>query len=137
MTELLKNQEPLPKLLIAEDDGYASQMITQMLDDEFEIEQVNNGKDAVERCLTEDYIALLLDVGLPKMDGFDVIRTLREQKNPIAYLPIIVQSAHCDETDHAHLLELGANEVFTKPTQTDKLKYSIYKWHTKRTTQAT
>ena len=123
----------LPKVLVAEDDRCAAQMIRHMLSKEFDVEHVDNGYDAVQRCLAGQYLALILDVGLPQRDGFEVIRILRAQSGLTATIPIIVQSAHCDKADHRQLLALGANAVFTKPVQRRSLTLSIYQWHTKRT----
>jgi len=124
--------QPLPKLLIAEDDAYALKMLTMMLEDDFDIDGVEDGKKAVEACLSNDYTALLLDVGLPEMDGFDVIKAIRSETGAVSTLPIIVQTAHVNREEHRDLLDVGANEVFTKPTESDTLKLSIFKWHAKR-----
>ena len=128
----MTDTQPLPKLLIAEDDAYALQMLTMMLQDDFDIHTATDGKQAVEACLSNNFMAMLLDIGLPEMDGFEVIKCIRGQSGEVATLPIIVQTAHLDRDSHSHLLEVGANEVFTKPVKTDTLTLSVYKWHSRR-----
>lgn len=77
----------------------------------YETISANNGVDGAQLALTENPDLILLDVMLPGMDGFDVCKKIREQKNT----PIIMLTARDDEVDKILGLELGADDYITKP----------------------
>jgi DNA-binding response OmpR family regulator len=70
-----------------------------------------NGADALTLARTKQPDLVVLDLGLPKMDGLDVTRALRKQSN----VPIIMLTARVDESDKLIGLELGADDYVTKP----------------------
>ncbi len=70
-----------------------------------------NGKAVLQRFGQEKPDVVLLDIGLPDMDGFEVCRRLREQSE----VPILMISAREDEIDKVHGLEIGADDYITKP----------------------
>src|SRR5207302_10396907 len=70
-----------------------------------------NGVDALAIVRTRRPDLIVLDIGLPQMDGFDVTRVLRRQSN----VPIIMLTARVDERDKLMGLELGADDYVTKP----------------------
>ena len=71
-----------------------------------------DGEDGLNKALTEDPDIVLLDVMLPKMIGFDVCRTLREEGNNV---PVIILTAREEESDKVLGLEIGADDYITKP----------------------
>ena len=77
----------------------------------FKVLSAANGADAVTLARTKRPDLIVLDLGLPKMDGLDVTRALRKQSN----VPIIMLTARVDESDKLVGLELGADDYLTKP----------------------
>jgi two-component system alkaline phosphatase synthesis response regulator PhoP len=77
----------------------------------FTVTTAGNGADALAIARTKRPDLIVLDLGLPKMDGLDVTRTLRQQSN----VPIIMLTARVDESDKLIGLELGADDYITKP----------------------
>jgi two-component system alkaline phosphatase synthesis response regulator PhoP len=77
----------------------------------YRVSTVANGADALAFARTRRPDLIVLDLGLPSMDGLDVTRTLRKQSN----VPIIMLTARVDESDKLIGLELGADDYVTKP----------------------
>ena len=72
-----------------------------------------DGADGLEKARSENPDIILLDVMLPKMIGFDVCRTLRDEGNNV---PVIILTAREEEADKVLGLEIGADDYITKPT---------------------
>ena len=97
------------KILLVEDDpSIAEPLVEGLITSGFVVQHVVNGADAL-RATTPDLV--LLDLGLPDMDGRDVFRTLRQQ----SAVPVIMLTARSDEFDRVLGLELGADDYVTKP----------------------
>ena len=77
----------------------------------FKVVIADNGADALTLARTKQPDLIVLDLGLPKMDGIDVTRALRKRSN----VPIIMLTARVDESDKLTGLELGADDYLTKP----------------------
>ncbi len=71
-----------------------------------------DGEDGLEKARSERPDLILLDVMLPKMNGFDVCRTLRKSRNNV---PVVILTAREEETDKVLGLEIGADDYITKP----------------------
>lgn len=76
-----------------------------------------NGEQGLKKALEEDYNMVILDLMLPGMDGFEVCRQIRGQKN----LPILMVSAKKDDIDKIRGLGLGADDYVTKPFSPSEL----------------
>ena len=100
-------------ILIVEDDRTIAESITFILEqDSFSCQWFDNGRDALDYVENNAVDLLLLDVGLPDMSGFDVLRKVRVKSD----LPVVIISARDDESDQVLALEgLGANGYITKP----------------------
>jgi two-component system catabolic regulation response regulator CreB len=100
-------------ILIVEDDKTIAESIAFILEqDSFNCKWFDNGHGALEYINNNEVDLILLDVGLPDMSGFDVLRKVREKYS----LPVIIISARDDESDQVLGLEgLGANAYVTKP----------------------
>ena len=99
-------------VLIVEDDKYIMSLTTIYLKDEgYKTLAAITGKEAVALFYSNNPDIILLDLGLPDMDGLEVIRQIREKSNT----PIIVVSAREEETEKIIALDLGADDYMTKP----------------------
>lgn len=83
----------------------------------FEVDIVNNGREGADKALAGAYDLIVLDLMLPEMDGFEICKRLREEKN----IPIIMVSAKKDDIDKIRGLGLGADDYMTKPFSPSEL----------------
>jgi len=102
----------MDKILIIDDDEELCELVSEYLGVEgFEVESVNDGETGLTRALSGDYDMVILDVMLPKMNGFDVLRNLREESQ----LPVIMLTARGDDMERIVGLEIGADDYLPKP----------------------
>jgi two-component system, OmpR family, response regulator CpxR len=102
----------MDKILIIDDDEELCELVSEYLTVEgFEISCVNDGSAGLEAALSGEYDMAILDVMLPKMNGFDVLRSLREQSK----LPVIMLTARGDDMERIVGLEIGADDYLPKP----------------------
>ncbi len=101
------------KILVVEDERNIVDILTfNLIREGYETLEALDGAAGLKLALDEDPDLILLDLMLPKMDGFEVCRTLREQGRAT---PIIMLTAREEETDKVLGLELGADDYITKP----------------------
>jgi len=100
------------RILVVDDEKPIVDILKFNLEKEgFEVLTADNGVSALETALSANPDLILLDIMLPKMDGFDVCRKVREKLN----VPIIMITARDEEVDKVLGLELGADDYITKP----------------------
>lgn len=100
------------KILLVDDDVELGTMLREYLSGEgFNAELVLTGKEGIDRALSGDYTALILDIMLPDMSGIDVLRQVRKKSR----LPIIMLTAKGDNIDRVIGLEMGADDYMPKP----------------------
>ena len=103
---------PEARVLLVDDDRELCQMLTEYLNAEhFDVTSVHDGGDALERLRTADFEILILDVMLPSVGGFDVLRKLGASYQT----PILMLTARGDDIDRIVGLELGADDYLSKP----------------------
>jgi len=105
----------MKKILIADDRRQVVELVRVSLEGEdYEIVGASNGKEALKRARLERPDLILLDVVMPKMDGFEVCRQLK--KDPQTQeIPIIMLTAKGQEVDKEKARQLGASGYVTKP----------------------
>ena len=102
----------MSKILIIEDEEAIADLEKDYLElSGFEVEIANRGDVGLEKALNEDYDLIILDLMLPEVDGFDICRQVRQEKN----IPIIMVSAKKDDIDKIRGLGLGADDYIIKP----------------------
>ena len=106
------------KVLLIEDDRSISNFITATMDREgYKIMHALNGREGLSLSTSFCPNVILLDLGLPDMDGLDILRQIRSW----SALPVVVVSARSHEQDKVSALDLGADDYLTKPFGTDEL----------------
>jgi two-component system KDP operon response regulator KdpE len=101
-----------PQVLIVEDEAPIRRFLRAALTDEgYRYNEAQTGKEGLKLASTARPDIVLLDLGLPDLDGLEVIRQLREWSK----VPIIVLSARGQEADKVRALDAGANDYLTKP----------------------
>ncbi len=109
-------------LLIVDDDTELCALMTEYLArDGLEVECVHDGEAGLERALAGDLDLVVLDVMLPGMSGFDVLRRIRESNS----VPIIMLTARGEEVDRIVGLEMGADDYLAKPFNPRELSARI------------
>lgn len=102
-------------LLIVEDDKHISKLIKYNLEREgYSCVAVITGEEALEVLDTETVDLVILDIMLPKMDGFETCKRIRQDK-AIAHIPVIMLTARGEEIDRIVGFELGADDYMVKP----------------------
>ena len=108
----------MSKILIIEDEEVIADLEKDYLElSGFEVEIRNNGKDGLDAALNDDFSLVILDLMLPEMDGFEVCKRIREERN----IPIIMVSAKKEDIDKIRGLGLGADDYMTKPFSPSEL----------------
>jgi two-component system, chemotaxis family, chemotaxis protein CheY len=81
----------------------------------FEVEQAINGIEAMERTLSQPFDLVIVDVNMPRMDGFTFVRTLRRVATDVASTPALMTSTEAEIQDIAAARAAGANFYLVKP----------------------
>ena len=108
----------MSKILIVEDEEAIAELEKDYLElSGFEVEVANDGKNGLDKALKNDYDLFILDLMLPGVDGFEICRQVRSEKDT----PIIMVSAKKDDIDKIRGLGLGADDYMTKPFSPSEL----------------
>lgn len=100
------------KILIADDEAEIRQLLRLYLEkDGYEIIETDNGAEALKMCLGENVSVALLDIMMPQMNGYEVLKELRKKSN----IPVIMISAKGQDNDKILGLDLGADDYIAKP----------------------
>ena len=100
------------KLLMIDDDTGLCELLSEYLSSQgFEIQSVHDGEQGLKLAQANDYALILLDVMLPTLDGFEVLKQLRQTK----LTPVIMLTAKGEDFDRIFGLELGADDYIPKP----------------------
>ena len=107
------------RLLFAEDEKSLSRAVSAILKkNNYSVDAVYNGADALDYLATENYDGVILDVMMPKIDGFTVLKRMREAGNKT---PVLMLTARSEIDDKVFGLDSGANDYLTKPFDTKEL----------------
>ena len=110
------------KVLVVDDERLIVKGIKfSLVQDDMEVDCAYDGEEALEMAKKTEYDIVLLDVMLPKMDGFEVCQRIREFSN----MPIIMLTAKGDDMDKILGLEYGADDYITKPFNILEVKARI------------
>jgi len=120
------------RLLLAEDNFVNQQLMLRVLEREgHEVLIANNGEEAVAITASEQVDAVLMDVQMPIMDGYEATKAIRDrEQNEGGRLPIIALTAHAMSGDREKCLGAGMDDYVTKPIQIDKLMEVLNKTRT-------
>ena len=108
----------MTKILVVEDEAKIARFVELELTHEgYEVDKVDNGRDAVDAALSQDYDLVLLDVLLPQLNGMEVLRRIRREKD----VPVILLTARDAVMDKVAGLDAGADDYVTKPFAIEEL----------------
>jgi sigma-B regulation protein RsbU (phosphoserine phosphatase) len=107
--------QPPGRLLVVDDDENNRDMLSRRLQRRgFHVAVASDGFEALESIARESFDLILLDIQMPGMSGFEVLKSVRADQSP-SRLPIIIATARTDRQDVVEALSLGANDYVTKP----------------------
>ncbi len=108
----------MKKILIVEDDANILQLEKDYLEaNKFAVESATDGETGLKMALEGDFNLIILDIMLPKLDGFQVCKAIRQEKN----VPILLVSAKRDDLDKIKGLGFGADDYIVKPFSPSEL----------------
>lgn len=100
------------KILIVDDEAMIREVLKEYVEFEgYEAYEAADGMEAVRMCKEQDFDVILMDVMMPKLDGFSAVKEIRKTKNT----PVIMLSARGEEYDKLFAFELGVDDYVTKP----------------------
>jgi DNA-binding response OmpR family regulator len=102
----------MDRILVIDDDAELCGLVGEYLEPEgFQIEAVHDGSRGLERAMEGDHLLIVLDVMLPGLNGFDVLRRLRN----VSKTPVLLLTARGEDVDRIVGLEIGADDYLPKP----------------------
>lgn len=108
----------MSRILIVEDEISIAELERDYLElSGFEVEVASDGEEGLQKAINEEFDLIILDLMLPKVDGFEICRQVREEKN----VPIIMVSAKKEDVDKIRGLGMGADDYMTKPFSPSEL----------------
>jgi CheY-like chemotaxis protein len=110
----------MKKILIVEDVELNVELLTQLLEDEYELVSAKNGEQGVVVAAEEQPDLILMDMSLPVLNGWEATRRLKAD-DMLKHIPIIALTAHAMSGDEAKALAAGCDDYLTKPFDEDLL----------------
>jgi DNA-binding response OmpR family regulator len=108
-----------PRVLVADEDAGIIRLLHAVLADDFEISVAQNGREAVELAASVAPDLVMLDLGMPILDGFAACRLIRAADGTV---PIVILSGRTDEASLRNAFEAGASDYLTKPFTVSQLR---------------
>ena len=118
------------RILLAEDNSINQKLAVVLLQKAgYSVDAVENGVQALEKVQANHYSAVLMDVQMPEMDGFEATRQIRVQEKLTGqHIPIIAMTAHAMQGDRERCLEAGMDDYVTKPIEPKVLFSALDRW---------
>jgi CheY-like chemotaxis protein len=115
------------KILIVDDTDFNRDLVVQLLEDDFETVIAENGEEALQKTESERPDLILMDLGMPVMDGWEATRLLKANDN-LKHIPIIAVTSHAMVGDEIDARKAGCDDYLPKPIDEDLLLRKIRKY---------
>ena len=123
MTRIEQVAASVPRVLVVDDSSLVRLYYRDVLEKSgFDVDQAMNGLEAMERVLAQPFDLLIVDVNMPKMDGFSFLRELRRGKSEAAALPALIITTEAGREDAEEARAVGANFYLVKPVSEADLR---------------
>lgn len=110
------------KILVVDDEAKIRELVAKYLKFEgYEVDEAKDGTEAVKKCENNNYSLIILDVMMPKLDGFSALRSIKKEKD----IPVIMLTARGEEFDRIHGFEEGIDDYVVKPFSPKELMLRI------------
>ncbi|MDQ4502804.1 response regulator transcription factor [Sinomonas sp. ASV322] len=110
--------DPRPRVLLVEDDRQLGPLVAELLGTDFDVTLSRDGREGLDLALTRDWDALVVDRGLPGLDGIGLVQAIRSQR---VATPVLLLTALGSVPDKVEGLDAGANDYLVKPFDADEL----------------
>ena len=110
--------ESLPRLLLVEDDRDLGPLLVEVLSEAYQVDHAVDGQRGLHAALTSRYDVMVVDRGLPGIEGIDLVRRLRRQA---ITAPVLILTARGTVADRVEGLDAGAEDYLVKPFEIDEL----------------
>lgn len=108
------------RVLVAEDHAIAKKIAVTILEAlNCDVDTANDGREALDLFNKNTYHLILVDIGLPHVNGFELVREIRKIQSDLKKLPIVALTAHQDHAYKKRCIDLGMNECLAKPLTTE------------------
>jgi len=120
------NEKGLPKkILIVDDNQDSRELVVKILKNRgYQLIEAIDGEDAFEKAIAERPDLILMDISIPKIDGYEVTRMLKS-RNEFKYIPIVALTAHAMKGDREKAMESGCEGYISKPINIHELPEQI------------
>ncbi len=116
----------MKKILIVEDVEFNTELLIQLLEDEYELVMAVDGQAGVAQAEQEQPDLILMDISLPIMDGYEATRTIKANPN-LQHIPIVALTAHAMSGDKEKALAIGCDDYLAKPLDEELLFETLEK----------
>ncbi|GAA0786908.1 MULTISPECIES: response regulator [Pseudomonadati] len=115
------------KILVIDDDPICSGVLLAIIGDEHQVISANSGSSALEILTTFKPDLILLDINMPNINGYQVVKLVKN--NPLtSNIPIIIISSLAEDSDKEFGLKIGADDYLTKPIMPDAIETTLAKY---------
>ena len=125
----------MKRMLIVDDEEMIREVLREYAEYEgYEASEAENGRDAVQMCRDNDYDIILMDIMMPKLDGYSAVKEIKKIKD----IPVIMLSARGEEYDKLFGFEMGVDDYVVKPFSPKEIMArvnAVLKRHTKKQTE--
>jgi two-component system cell cycle response regulator DivK len=112
------------KILIVDDTEWNRDLLVQLLEDDYDIVQAVDGAEGVKKTEQEKPDLILMDLGMPVMDGWEATRKIKAQSD-LKHIPIIAVTSHAMVGDEITAREAGCDDYIAKPVDENELLVKI------------
>ncbi|MBD5779406.1 response regulator [Pelagicoccus sp. NFK12] len=121
------------RVLLVEDEPVNRELMDSLLSSlGHQVTVAKNGLEAVDAAKSQSFDFILLDISMPKMDGFAASRHIRKLGKDNARIPVVAMTAHVTPEDKERCFESGMNDYLSKPVSFTQLKHTLAKWVSQR-----
>ena len=114
------------KILVVDDTEWNRDLLVQLLEDDYEVVQAVDGAEGVKKAEQETPDLILMDLGMPVMDGWEATRKIKANAE-LKHIPIIAVTSHAMVGDEIHAREAGCDDSLPKPIDENELMIKIRK----------
>jgi two-component system cell cycle response regulator DivK len=112
------------KILVVDDTDWNRDLIVQLLEEEYSVFEAVNGEEGVSKAAMEKPDLILMDLGMPVMDGWEATRKIKAN-NELRHIPIIAVTSHAMVGDEIQAREAGCDDYLPKPIDENELLRKI------------
>jgi two-component system cell cycle response regulator DivK len=117
---------PKKKILIVDDTEWNRDLLVQLLEDDYDLVQAVDGAEGVKKTEQEKPDLILMDLGMPVMDGWEATRKIKAQPE-LRHIPVIAVTSHAMVGDEIQAREAGCDDYIAKPVDENELMEKIKK----------